>query len=139
MAYNKKTQYFLWKADCLISSFQRRAKKLSVKYTYLTSRVEYAVIVEEKLKGKCEYCKTKLNKTNLEVDHKLPISRGGSFNGDNLAYVCHKCNMEKGEMTDTEFLEIVKVTSTWADKGESLFKRLRAAALVFKSRRRYKK
>lgn len=138
MSYNKKTHYYLYKADSLISSYQRRAKKLGVKYTYLTSRAEYAKIVEEKLKGRCEYCDTKLNRSNLEVDHKIPISRDGSFNEDNLAYICHTCNSSKGEMTDVEFKALRKLIANWDDKGQYLLKRLRAAALVFK-RRRYKK
>lgn len=139
MSYNKKTQYYLWKADCLISSFQRRAKKLNVKYTYITSRAEYSKIVEEKLKGRCEYCDCKLNKTNLEVDHKIPISKGGSFGESNLAYICHNCNAAKGEMTDIEFKALLKLIDSWNDKGDNLLRRLRAAALVFKSRRRFKK
>jgi 5-methylcytosine-specific restriction endonuclease McrA len=138
MAYNKTTDYWLWKADCLISSFQRRCKKMNIKYDYITSRKEYAEIIKTKL-TKCEYCGCKLNKSNLEVDHKIPLSRGGKNNETNLAYVCHNCNAAKGEMTDTEFIELLKVTVKWQDKGDSLFKRLRAAALVFKRRRRFKK
>ena len=139
MAYNKKEKFFLWKADSLISSYQRRAKKLNVKYTYLTSRAEYAVIVEEKLKGRCEYCDCKLHKNNREVDHKTPISRGGSFNANNLAYICHNCNSAKGEMNEQEFRSILNTIKTWDDKGNNLLKRLRASSLIFKRRRRFKK
>lgn len=134
MAYDKKTKYFLWKADCLISSFKRRAKKHNKTYDYITKRADYALIIKEKLKGKCEYCSCKLTRTNLNVDHKIPISRGGSFGEDNLAYVCSACNRSKAEMSAEEFMSLQKLILTWADKGYYILKQLRTASVVFKKR-----
>lgn len=36
---------------------------------------------------------------NLEIDHIVPISRGGKTTYDNLQTLCHKCNVEKGRET----------------------------------------
>jgi hypothetical protein len=55
MAYNKKTDYWKWKADCLIGGFKRRHKKYDLEYTYITKRVDYADILKTKLTN-CEYC-----------------------------------------------------------------------------------
>lgn len=33
---------------------------------------------------------------NLEIDHIIPISRGGKSTYDNLQTLCHRCNAEKG-------------------------------------------
>ena len=32
---------------------------------------------------------------NLEVDHIIPISKGGKSTFDNLQTLCHRCNLEK--------------------------------------------
>lgn len=38
------------------------------------------------------------------VDHKMPVSRGGTDDLDNLVLACVQCNVEKQDMTDTEYL-----------------------------------
>lgn len=43
--------------------------------------------------GICAYCGTT---ENLSVDHKRPISRGGSSEPENLQCLCRSCNSRKG-------------------------------------------
>ena len=46
---------------------------------------------------KCHYCG---NKTiDLEIDHVIPLSKGGSNKQGNLVLACQKCNREKGDNT----------------------------------------
>lgn len=33
---------------------------------------------------------------NLEIDHIIPVSKGGKSIPSNLQTLCHKCNLEKG-------------------------------------------
>ena len=40
---------------------------------------------------------------DLEIDHKTPISRGGSCDDDNLQPLCVGCNRRKGKKTMGEF------------------------------------
>lgn len=47
-----------------------------------------------------ERCKRCGSRHNLEIDHIVPISKGGKSTYDNLQTLCHSCNMEKG--TDIE-------------------------------------
>jgi 5-methylcytosine-specific restriction endonuclease McrA len=46
-------------------------------------------------KGKCFYCKKKLNNV-YDVDHIIPISRGGANDKYNLVLSCSFCNGSKG-------------------------------------------
>jgi len=41
---------------------------------------------------------------DFEIDHKLPISRGGSNLPDNLHLVCGPCNRQKNTLTVEEFV-----------------------------------
>jgi hypothetical protein len=42
--------------------------------------------------------------TDLTIDHKTPISRGGGSSEDNLQALCGACNRSKGKMTMPEFI-----------------------------------
>lgn len=44
----------------------------------------------------CQYCGAAGPKVELEVDHKIPVSRGGTDDIDNLTTACFKCNRGKG-------------------------------------------
>lgn len=41
----------------------------------------------------CQYCGSR---TNLTIDHVIPISRGGEWKYDNLVTACSRCNTKKG-------------------------------------------
>lgn len=53
--------------------------------------------------AKCVYCKTPFHSAAYELDHKTPISRGGSNDLENIQLVCATCNMRKGAKTHQEF------------------------------------
>ena len=51
----------------------------------------------------CYYCGCRImDKSNLEADHILPKSKGGSDNVDNILMLCKSCNASKGK---TDLLE----------------------------------
>ncbi len=50
--------------------------------------------------GKCFYC-NKIKK--LTIDHKVPLSRGGSNCPDNIVLACLSCNCKKNDKTIEEF------------------------------------
>lgn len=52
--------------------------------------------------GKCAYCREDLDDT-YNVDHVIPISRGGSNDPSNLCCACQPCNFSKGAKTGDEF------------------------------------
>lgn len=45
-------------------------------------------------RGKCWWCGKKVGK-NYHVDHRVPLSRGGSNAPDNIVVACVKCNLSK--------------------------------------------
>jgi len=51
----------------------------------------------------CYYCHQKGGK--LEVDHKIPLCRGGNNDPDNLVAACRACNRQKHDKTDREYLD----------------------------------
>ena len=51
----------------------------------------------------CMYCGRRRAFTDMEIDHKTPVKRGGSDNLRNLQVLCPPCNKRKGNQTDSEF------------------------------------
>ena len=49
--------------------------------------------------GKCYYCHKAISKTEVTMDHIVPISRGGRSNKGNIAVSCKDCNTKKKQYT----------------------------------------
>lgn len=79
---------------------RRCLKRKAEEQNRITPEVINAVI--EKYDGKCAYCGTDCTKY-YEIDHKLPLVRGGGNDIDNLALSCKHCNRSKKDKTDVEF------------------------------------
>ena len=45
---------------------------------------------------RCAYCGANPQETSLHIDHKLPVSDGGTNELDNLITACAECNLGKG-------------------------------------------
>lgn len=58
--------------------------------------------VFERCGGRCVVCGTA---DNIEVDHIMPVRRGGTNNPDNLQLLCHDHNMEKRDRHPIEWAE----------------------------------
>lgn len=46
----------------------------------------------------CRYCGMSAPTVRLEVDHVIPVARGGSDHEDNLVTACYSCNRGKGDL-----------------------------------------
>lgn len=57
----------------------------------------------EKWKRTCAYCDAK--DTQLEIDHIIPKSKGGSNRVSNLTVACHSCNQKKGSLSIDLFVK----------------------------------
>jgi 5-methylcytosine-specific restriction endonuclease McrA len=58
---------------------------------------------------RCEYTGELIKLADLQIDHRTPISRGGSFGVENLAITSGKVNQYKSELTGDEFGELLEL------------------------------
>ena len=56
-----------------------------------------------KQRGRCLYCGSRQRMDLMDIDHKLPLARGGTDSRANLQLLCRTCNVRKGARTDREF------------------------------------
>ena len=85
---NDKTGNFyndsqIWEALCRVE----RGK--------VSNRMRFSVY--ERDGYRCRKCGVSDREAQLEIDHIIPISKGGKSTFDNLQTLCHKCNVEKGD------------------------------------------
>lgn len=80
----------------------------------------------KKQDGKCYYCQRQMNlgsqgPLHCTVDHKIPVSLGGTGRLKNLAGACFTCNNLKRDMTETQFREFMKtyVFKDALEKGDT--------------------
>jgi 5-methylcytosine-specific restriction endonuclease McrA len=50
----------------------------------------------------CQYCGNRFARTDLNLDHVIPRSRGGLTTWENVVCSCIACNLRKGGRTPTE-------------------------------------
>ena len=63
----------------------------NVERAKVTNRLRFAIY--ERDNYRCKKCGST---ENLEIDHIIPIFKGGKSTYSNLQTLCHKCNTEKG-------------------------------------------
>ena len=51
----------------------------------------------------CYYCGKHIDGRNKTIDHKIPVSRGGTNAKENLVMCCRSCNSSKHNKTELEF------------------------------------
>ena len=78
---------------------RRRARKRDNGGTYTAQDVEVAYRTQC---GRCWYCQCELN-GSYEIDHRIPLSRGGSNDASNIVISCQTCNRSKRAKMPWEF------------------------------------
>ena len=85
--------------------------KLQRKISDHKRRLSPVLFTKEELKNLikqsryCYYCREELN-GKFEIDHKIPLCRGGINHISNIVVSCVGCNRSKGKMTVEEFLGV---------------------------------
>lgn len=76
-----------------------RARKRGLVGVHTSVDINTILVAQNNL---CYYCGEPLE--SYHVDHKQPVSRGGSNWPENLCCTCAYCNLSKGNKTEAEYL-----------------------------------
>lgn len=60
-------------------------------------------LIHESQGGKCYLCQRGFDPKKLQIEHKIPLSRGGQNKMSNVALACRRCNTAKGALTYEEY------------------------------------
>ena len=82
-----------------VGSLNRRAKEYGAKGVLQPEDLSRQFHAQG---GKCIYCLVDLDITGFHVDHRVPLSKGGSNTRDNIQLTCPSCNLKKGDRLDYE-------------------------------------
>ncbi len=58
--------------------------------------------------GICYYCRQRVGRANLTMDHLVPLSRGGKSRKGNLVPACKECNNKKKYLLPLEWDEYLE-------------------------------
>lgn len=102
----------------LISELKRnyRSKKSGAAGRH--SHEDVAIILKSQ-NNKCVGCNTNISynpkesEEKLHVDHKMPLSRGGTNWPWNIQCLCWRCNLSKTDLTYDEWAERLNLKHTW--------------------------
>lgn len=83
------------------SGLVTRSKKYGVECNITVN--ELRELIYEAYGTPCKYCGRTLTIQNLVIDHKVPISKDGASNKDNLQVICKTSNGMKGSLTEEHF------------------------------------
>jgi 5-methylcytosine-specific restriction endonuclease McrA len=62
--------------------------------------------LKESSNNQCLYCKSP---DNLQIDHYVPLAKGGSHHISNLVIACRRCNLAKSDKMPEEWLKIINI------------------------------
>jgi 5-methylcytosine-specific restriction endonuclease McrA len=94
------------------------------------SRLE---VSRKRLYLRCEYTYELVKIADIQIDHRAPISRGGSFGVENLAITSGKTNQHKGSLKVDEFDELLQLLDSFEPVAKTdVLTRLRRGAVIRK-------
>lgn len=76
-------------------------KRRSAKGKLTAADVELCI---DEANGHCVYCGREFCRKELQIDHVIPLTRGGYNSPDNVIASCGRCNKRKRNKTPLEFL-----------------------------------
>lgn len=124
-----QTDYISHKAYQLRSNWRTRAKQAGVDLSGIPTASEIKKWLSDNYPWKCYYTGVPLSE--FGIDHKLPLSLGGSYSFDNLVICDLGVNTAKGDMTEEEFKQLLSLIASWPDGGKKLLNRLKGSGHIF--------
>jgi 5-methylcytosine-specific restriction endonuclease McrA len=99
-AYKREVYFPANRDKYRVWDLARRARKQQASGAHTAAEIN---ALYERQHGRCAYCGCELN-GKYEVDHVIPLSRGGANDATNLALACRTCNRSKGTRLLSEWL-----------------------------------
>jgi len=99
--YSKWKQSLIGKLYCRINQSNRNSKTKDL--TIATVQQVYEDNIKQYGTLTCYLCLNPIPFGKDQLEHKLPISRGGTNEYNNLGVSCQRCNSRKGRKTEYEF------------------------------------
>lgn len=96
----KKQRKRMWNRN-----YKYRLRKLNTKITLDLIQMVYEDNIKQYGTLTCIYCFNSIPFGQDTLEHKLPLSRGGTNEYNNLAIACRYCNIKKNRKTVKEFME----------------------------------
>lgn len=59
-------------------------------------------------RGICYYCGKRVSPDELTMDHRIPLSQGGTSSRDNIVPACKECNIKKKNFSPWEWEDYVR-------------------------------
>ena len=79
---------------CAWNFSKEKKNKTSQRRSGLSKKIKFEIMHRDNFT--CQYCgKTKDDGVTLHIDHKIPVSKGGTDKFDNLVTACSECNFGK--------------------------------------------
>lgn len=97
--------YYIDTEHNVIEYKEESASKKKIKHKQFSNRKRRSIY--EKTEGHCYLCGELLKFNFFEVDHKVPLSKGGTDDISNLYCSCHKCNRIKRNIYYEDFMETI--------------------------------
>ena len=103
-SYKIIRKYLITKSACdealqaLYEAFNEFYKKTNLR-SGITLKLRFKIFKRDKYR--CQICGARANDKGikLEIDHKIPLSKGGTNHSTNLWTLCFKCNRGKGNLS----------------------------------------
>jgi 5-methylcytosine-specific restriction protein A len=96
----------------IYSSQKSRAKKHGDVIQYSADELVEAILP---LVTHCPYCESRLTPKGFQLDHCVPLARGGTWTLNNLQPVCTSCNRRKHALLDYEYRNLLEFLECGSD------------------------
>lgn len=67
----------------------------------------------------CKWCGKNIKPKTFCFDHKIPLSRDGTFKLDNLDIIDSACNQKKGKLLESEYSKILQLIDQFPPQAKA--------------------
>ena len=112
--FDTLTQRILWKwmTEEEIKEMRKNKVSLSIVRRDSKGKIKRKSYSEDTRKliylhagGRCELCGRKILLEDMTIDHITPLAMGGKDDVENLSCTCYPCNLFKGNILPSDFME----------------------------------